>query len=193
MATGSGSVLLETAPNLQREVFFARFVDWGLSTPLLLMDLMFLAGMSVLDIILVVVADEIMVLTGLFAALIPASDYKWGFYGFSCLAYIYIVFKLVMVGRRAAVVRGTKVSKVFNGIALFVLIVWTLYPIVWAISEGRHLIDVDTEVGIFAVLDVLAKPVFGAWLLYAHQKFPEIGVDISEYWVHGANSAEDED
>jgi len=34
---------------------------------------------------------------------------------------------------------------------------------------------------------VLAKPVFGAWLLFTHAKMPETHVDIGGFWTHGVS------
>lgn len=39
---------------------------------------------------------------------------------------------------------------------------------VWGIADGSRKIDVDAEIIAYAVLDVLAKPVFGFWLLFTH-------------------------
>lgn len=45
--------------------------------------------------------------------------------------------------------------------------------------------DVDSEILAYAVLDVLAKAVFGAWLLFTHQSMAETNVDLGGYWSHG--------
>ena len=35
------------------------------------------------------------------------------------------------------------------------------------------------------MLDVLAKPVFGTWLLRAHRSIRETDVDLGGYWSNG--------
>jgi bacteriorhodopsin len=45
--------------------------------------------------------------------------------------------------------------------------------------------NVDTEIIIYAVLDVLAKPVFGLWLLVSHRAIAESNIDIGGYWSQG--------
>lgn len=47
--------------------------------------------------------------------------------------------------------------------------------------------NVDSEVIAYAVLDVLAKPVFGAWLLWTHSSLPETNVELGGFWAHGLN------
>lgn len=43
----------------------------------------------------------------------------------------------------------------------------------------------DEEIIAYAVLDILAKPVFGAWLLFTHASMPEAQVDVGGFWAHG--------
>src|SRR5450432_879843 len=74
-----------------RQIFWARYVDWSVTTPLLLLDLAFLAGLNGADIIVAIVADVIMILTGLFAAFGSTKTQKWGYYAMGCVAYIIVV------------------------------------------------------------------------------------------------------
>ncbi len=43
---------------------------------------------------------------------------------------------------------------------------------IWGIADGSRNIGVDAEIICYAVLDVLAKPVFGFWLLFTHDSMP---------------------
>lgn len=45
--------------------------------------------------------------------------------------------------------------------------------------------NVDTEIIIYAVLDVLAKPIFGLWLLVSHRAIAESNIEIGGYWSQG--------
>ncbi|RDW88282.1 putative opsin-1 [Coleophoma cylindrospora] len=173
---------VDTVTHVFRQVFWARYIDWSLTTPLLLLDLAFLAGMNGASILVVVVADVIMVLLGLFAAFGKNDAQKWGWYGMACLAYLVIVYQLVVSGRRAAMAKDNSTSKLFASIGGFTLILWTLYPIVWGIGDGARKLSVDAEIISYAVLDVLAKPVFGFWLLFAHTRNV---ATIEGFWSHG--------
>ena len=132
------------------------------------MDLAFLAGLNGADILVVVVADLIMVLTGLFAALTTAEDVAWGYYAIACLAYLVIVYQLAVQGRTVVKSKDTRTASFFSAIAGFTLLLWTAYPIIWGFTEGSRVLNVDGEIVAYAVLDVLAKPVFGFWLLFTH-------------------------
>jgi len=197
MATGSGNSFShtivkethkhvpDTIEHVFRQVFWARYVDWSLTTPLLLLDLAFLAGLNGANILVTIVADLIMVLTGLFAAYGTGEGQKWGWYAMGCAAYLVIVYQLVVPGRRAVMAKDSATAKLFGSIAGFTLILWTLYPVVWGISDGARKWSVDTEIIAYAVLDVLAKPVFGFWLLFAHGKAIS---SLNGFWSHGLSS-----
>ena len=49
---------------------------------------------------------------------------------------------------------------------------------IWGIADGSQTIGVDAEIVAYAVLDVLAKPVFGFWLLFTHDAMTERYADI---------------
>jgi len=196
MATGDGNSFAEivikeahkhtpdTVEYVYRQVFWARYVDWSLTTPLLLLDLAFLAGLSGANILVAIVADLIMVLLGLFAAFGSTDGQKWGYYAMACAAYLVIVYQLVVPGRQAVAAKSGSTAKLFASIGGYTIILWTLYPIVWGIGDGARHLSVDSEIIAYAVLDVLAKPVFGFWLLLAHRDAPT----IEGWWSTGIGS-----
>lgn len=49
------------------------------------------------------------------------------------------------------------------------IFLWFLYPIAWGICEGGNVIAPDSEAVFYGILDLLAKPVFGALLLWGHR------------------------
>lgn len=194
MATGSGITYSETLirethkhvpdtfQHIFRQVFWARYVDWSITTPLLLLDLAFLANLNGANILVAIVADLVMVLTGLFAAFGASEAQKWGWYAMACVAYLVIVYQLAIPGRRAVLAKDSSTAKLFASIGGFTLILWTLYPVVWGFADGAHKWSVDAEIISYAILDVLAKPVFGFWLLFAHGK--QIS-PLEGFWSHG--------
>ena len=150
-----------------------------------MLDLCLLAGTPGIDIVALIFADLGMILTGLFASLESNDKYSWGWYAMACIFYLYVVYVLVLNGRSSAAARGQKVSKLFDSVALFTLVLWTLYPIAWGLSEGSGILDVDQEIAFYAVLDVLAKGVFGLWLLTGHMNTPESAVPLEGFWING--------
>lgn len=174
-----------TYTTIHREVYWARYVDWALTTPLLLMDLSFLAGLNGANILVAVIADLIMIVVGLFAALSDKEETSWGYYTIACIAYLVIVYQLAVHGRAMAMSKDAKTGTFFNAIAGFTLILWTVYPIVWGLADGSRNVGVDAEIVAYAILDVLAKPVFGFWLLFTHDSMPSTSVSLEGFWAHG--------
>jgi len=159
-----------------------------LTTPLLLLDLSLLAGLNGAHILIAIIADIIMILTGLFAAFgSEGTPQKWGWYTIACLSYLVVVWHLAVNGRAQAQSKGENLAKFFLAIAGFTVIVWTAYPIVWGIADGARIVSVDGEIIAYAVLDILAKPVFGTWLLIMHRKLPETNVELGGFWANGLN------
>lgn len=119
----------DTKQDVYRQVFWARYVDWSLTTPLLLLDLALLAGLNGANIFIAIVADLIMILTGLFAAFgSEETAQKWGWYAIACIAYLVVVWQLAVHGRAKASAKGGKVGSFFAAISLFTLVIWTVYP-----------------------------------------------------------------
>ncbi|KJX94507.1 unnamed protein product [Zymoseptoria tritici ST99CH_1A5] len=178
----------DTTHDVYRQVYWARYVDWTVTTPLLLLDLALLAGLNGATIFITIVADIIMILTGLFAAFgTEGTPQKWGWYAIACIAYLVVIWMLVVHGRQSASGKGNKVGGFYASIGAFTLILWTIYPIIWGVADGSRILDVDEEIISYAVLDILAKPVFGAWLLFTHSRTPEMHADLGGFWANGLN------
>ena len=95
----------------------------------MLLDLALLAGLNGGQIFITIVADIIMILTGLFAAFgSEDTPQKWGWYAIACIAYLVVIWMLVVHGRGAAQAKGGKVGNFFAAIGGFTLIIWTVYP-----------------------------------------------------------------
>ncbi|KAI8624418.1 hypothetical protein F5Y19DRAFT_454263 [Xylariaceae sp. FL1651] len=198
MATGAGisihtTTVTETKLHViteiyKRQVYWARYVDWSLTTPLLLLDLCLLAGLNGASILVLMVSDVIMILTGLFAAYSQDQAQGWGWYAFACVAFLNIVYQLGYKGRHAVAAKDTKTKAFFGAISLFTLVIWTVYPIIWGVADGARRVGVDGEIIAYAVLDILAKPVFGFWLLLTHDRMANASPSIGGFWAHGLSS-----
>ncbi|KAI1439200.1 hypothetical protein GGR50DRAFT_7625 [Xylaria sp. CBS 124048] len=198
MATGSGIGIHTTAIRenkhgvvtdiVNRQVFWSRYVDWSLTTPLLLLDLALLAGMNGATVLILMVSDVIMVLSGLFASYSHDQAQGWGWYAFACIAFLNIVYQLGYKGRQVLARKDTETRKFVTAISIFTLVIWTLYPIMWGVSEGARKMSVDGEIIAYAVLDILAKPVFGFWLLLTHDSMGDTSPSVEGFWSHGLSS-----
>ncbi|KAI1822049.1 hypothetical protein F4861DRAFT_532542 [Xylaria intraflava] len=198
MATGSGigihTIILKENKHrvvteiVKRQVYWARYVDWSLTTPLLLLDLALLAGINGASILILMVSDVIMILAGLFAANSHDQAQGWGWYAFACIAFLNIIYQLGYKGRRVLSTKDNKTRAFVGAISVFTLIIWALYPIIWGIGDGARKMSVDGEIIAYAVLDLLAKPVFGFWLLLTHDTIARTSPSIDGFWANGLSS-----
>ena len=65
------------------------YIQWFISFPLVLLELLLATGLSLSDIFTTLFMSVVLVITGLVGALVP-STYKWGYFTFGVLALFYI-------------------------------------------------------------------------------------------------------
>lgn len=169
---------------INRSIFYARYVDWVITTPLLLLDLMLTAAMPWPTMLYVIFLDEVMIVTGLIGALVK-TRYKFGFFAFGCVAMLFVFYELAVSGRKHARALGPDVARAYNSVGVWTLFLWTLYPIAWGLSEGGNIISPDSEAVFYGVLDFCAKPLFSALLIYGHWNIDpaRLGVEMKDYNV----------
>jgi len=118
----------DTSQTIYREVYWARYVDWSITAPLLLLDLTLLAGLSGANVLVTLVASVIMALSSLFAAFGDDAGQKWGWYTWSCLAFLTVVYHVGFNSRAAVANKDSKTKAFYAGICSYTLIVWVIYP-----------------------------------------------------------------
>jgi len=76
---------------------------------------------------------------------------------FSGFALLYVVCTVLFDGLRSRFLAHKK----FYGIgAGYITVIWVLYPICWAVSEGGNVITVDHEMIFYSIIDIFAGPIF---------------------------------
>ncbi|KAF4442341.1 hypothetical protein F53441_11769 [Fusarium austroafricanum] len=84
-------------------------------------------------------------------------------------ALVYIVYMLAWEARLHAKHIGPDVGRTFMMCSSLTLVVWIAYPIAWGVCEGGNIIAPDSEAVFYGILDLIAKPIFGALLLWGHR------------------------
>jgi len=133
-----------------------RYIQWFINAPLILLMLLLTTGFPLSDLFLTIFMIIVTVVTGLVGALTPTS-YKWGFYVFGVLALFYVVYSVLFGGLRSRLLAH---KKFYGAGAGYITVIWLLYPICWAVSEGGNVITVDHEMIFYGILDIFAGPVF---------------------------------
>ena len=124
-----------------RQIFFARHVEWIITTPLLVLSLLLLTTFTLSHIFTACFAMVLATTAALLASLTP-SKYKFGYFVLGIAALVYVLVTFVRGIRRA--VSGYTASYTF-GIA-WLTGLFLLYPICWGVSEGGNVIGVNAEV-----------------------------------------------
>ncbi|GHC25589.1 rhodopsin [Kushneria pakistanensis] len=152
-----------------RTVYFARYTDWAITTPILLASLAMFAARSLGRIATLlaalIAADVYMIVTGLVGNLSTAPyNYYWWF--ISMVAFLVVLALVWGPLRRHAEEEGQIAP--YSKLAGMLTALWVCYPIVWLVgSSGVGMISLSVESWLYLVLDVTAKVGFGAVALNA--------------------------
>lgn len=181
MARGQGVHSFIDDGGVERTVYYARYLDWVLTTPLLLIGLVTVALPRISSTLQgrernalvggVIGADVLMIITGLIAALSKDTTTRWIWYVISCVAFLVVLYMIAGPIKAAAADLGPDASALYTKLLGILTVLWFIYPIVWAIgTEGAGAVGLSAEVAIFAVVDLLAKVGFGILLVSGSAK-----------------------
>jgi len=155
MASGHGYIQLGRA----QPVYYARYIDWILTTPLMLWDLLELAGADGHTIFIAVTMDALMIGAGLIGALLIEHKIRWAFFVMGCVFFLFVVNDLVAHLKSNKF--GSAAQAVYANVTKLTIFMWTLYPIAWALTEGTDALGANSAALLYTVIDVISKCVFG--------------------------------
>ena len=157
-------------------VYFGRYLDWLLTTPLLLLGLLLIAlphGKEVKItrsqfalICNALFLDVLMIVTGGFAVASARTADIVFWFGVSCVSFLLLIALMGGEVLRQAFANGPQIGALYSKLFLFLSLVWVWYPVLWALGgSGFQLVSPSVEAAAYALLDVTAKAVFGIVLL----------------------------
>lgn len=148
-----------------------RYVDWLLTVPLLLIELILVMrlarGETISKSVWLGGAAALMIILGYPGEVAESSGTRLTFWVLSMIPFIYIVYQLV-VGLKSSINKQPEnVRGLINGAATLVVVSWLFYPIVFlfpliGFTGGAAITAV--EVG-YTIADIVAKAVFGILIL----------------------------
>ncbi|WP_294392232.1 bacteriorhodopsin [uncultured Sphingomonas sp.] len=169
MALGQGSILLADG----REFYVARYLDWSITTPMLLTGLCLTALHAPFRrwalLLGLVFTDFYMIATGVVAGFSPTgSTAKWAWYLISSGAFLFIYIGLWGPVRTESEKSGPRAAKLFKTNATILSVVWFAYPVIFLLgSEGTKAIDPTATAALYTIFDVVAKVVYGIFSMAA--------------------------
>lgn len=164
MASNLGQTVVRTEfrSGPTRSIFYVRYIQWFINAPLILLSVLFITGLPLSDLFLTIFMILVTIVSGLVGALTPSS-YKWGFYFFGLLTLFYVFYSVIFSGLRSRLLDTHK--SVYSRSAVYLVFVWMLYPVCWALSEGANVLTVNREMIFYSILDLFAGPLFLFMLL----------------------------
>jgi len=152
MALGVGTVSVAVG-----ELEVVRYVDWLVTTPLLLLYLGLLARPS-RRVLAGLIGIDVVIIAGGIAAAATSGTVSWVAFGVAGVAYLGLVYGLLVALPRSASAEGDRVRAVFGTLRNITVVLWTLYPVVWLLAPtGFGLLTPATEMLVFVYLDIVSK------------------------------------
>ena len=181
MATLQGAVTLPVVGSAvatlgdHRTFYWARYLDWTFTTPLLLLSVSITAmragARSPGAILGVILADLMMIVTAFAFGLSVDPVLKWSWFGISCAAFLGVYYVLWVPNLQANKLERDDTRKDYRTNATMLSVLWFLYPFVLAASpDGLGVIGDAAGILGIAILDVLSKVAYGLIAVTADTK-----------------------
>lgn len=146
-------------------VFIPRYVDWLLTTPLLLLYLGMLAGATRGELVALTVLDVVMIVAGFVGAILPGVE-RYVPFAAGALAFLAIVYLLLRRVTERAEDRATE--SLFHSLRNLTVVLWLVYPLVWLLGPpGIGVLTELVDVMLITYLDLITKVGFGLIALNA--------------------------
>ena len=182
VASGTGTAVV-SGPGVARIFYFARYIDWSFTTPLLLVSLAMTAmhsGPKRPGLIAgAVLADVMMIATAFAFGASEIGWIKWIWFLVSCVAFLGVYFVIWKSQMEANALERDDVRATYRRNATMLSVLWLVYPIILAVApDGLNVVGDAFSVLVIAVLDVLAKVVYGLMAVSADERMTDI--DLAE-------------
>lgn len=174
-----------THQDVYRQVLWLRYVNWFLTDPLALINLALLSGLPGAHLLVAIVADWIMLGSGLLGTYAGHTPRRWVWFTISAIGYLTTVYHIGINGSRAATNKEAQTKRFFGTVSGVTLLIKVLFPVALAAGALALRINVDSETVIFAIHDIFLQGIIGYWLVFTHDASPGITVLVDGFWSHG--------
>lgn len=162
MAVHQGEATLTSG----RVFLFARYLDWSVTTPALLLGLAMTAlhgaRRRVGLVAGLLLSDVVMIVTGLFFGASQVPFIKWVWYAASCVAFLAVLWVLFVPLMQEAQARDQVRRDAYARNVIILTVLWLIYPLlVLAGPDGLGLLAPLPATAGLTVLDLAAKVVYG--------------------------------
>lgn len=184
---GATPIQVEFRGEGTRQIWYVRYIQWFITFPLLLLELLLATGLSLSDIMTTLYMAIFVVVSALVGSLVH-SDYKWGYFVFAVAALFYVWYVLLWHAPRTTFAAGETLRSGYLVSAGYFSFMLITYPIAWACAEGGNVITVTSEMIWYGILDILIGPVFLFLFLWELRSvdYATFGLQSGKYTDQGA-------
>ena len=173
MAIGQGYVEISN-----QIAFYARYIDWVVTTPLLLVSLCTVAFFYKKNndktiVYSLLIADVIMIICGFVGDLSKDNNrYIWFCIGLVCFFVVMYIIWLPI--RKIVQKQDEKLYKLYNLLVTYLTIFWIGYPVSWIIGpSGLGIVSQRVDAYLFVILPIFSKVGFGLLALNGLRKLED--------------------
>lgn len=171
MAVHQGEMTLPSG----RVFLYARYLDWSVTTPLLLLGLTMTAlhgaRRRVGLVAGLIASDVVMIVTGLFFGASEAPFNKWVWYAASCVAFLAVLWVLFVPLREEALGRDQVRRDVYSRNVAILTVLWLLYPVLVLLGpDGLGMWPAALATPAIAILDLVAKVAYGIVAMFGSRQ-----------------------
>ncbi|KAI0025743.1 heat shock protein 30 [Xylariomycetidae sp. FL0641] len=159
-----------------RQIFYAKYINWVVSFPVITMALGLLSGVSWATIFYNVFLCWTWIISYLISSF-TVSDYKWGFYAWGTFAWMLLAFNTLGEGSTSA--KRVGVGRDHMMLSGWLNLLWLLYPIAFGLSDGSNYIGVTPGFIFFGILDVFMIPMMSFAFLFLARRWDYGALNIA--------------
>jgi sensory rhodopsin len=136
-------------------IYWTRWLFYVASCSILTLDIAFIAQRPTAKKVEVALFTGLTMFCGFLASIIITVD-RWWFFGLSSAAYIGMLYTLLNVSEGSV-----RISVIMR----FVIITWSLFPVVWVLAPtGLGIFPTSIEAILYLILDFITKITFGLYV-----------------------------
>ncbi|KAJ5273779.1 Rhodopsin archaeal/bacterial/fungal [Penicillium angulare] len=177
-----------TTDDVFRQVLWLRYVNWALTTPLILTNFALISGLPGAHLFSAIASNWVMLAAGLLGSFAGHTSARWGWLTLACIAFLTTLHHAGFHAQRAAKSKDALLRRFFGAFSGSAFVVFALFPVVLAIGALALKINVDTETVLFAIHDIFTQGLLGYWLVLSHDNAQGTTLHVDGFWSHGVGN-----
>lgn len=144
-----------------RPFYYVRYIDWLITTPLILILLSSTGAIPSDATCFMVLIDIAMIFCG-FVGSANTNGARWAFFAFGLIAMLSIFGVLAQSWNNWWKLIGAAHpgAKSYSAALTIMMVSWSLYAVMWILTDGSHAICRDVEAILYLGLDIVSKVIF---------------------------------